>query len=295
MPNWNQILDELKEAGGAHDIVRRKYLRKLSALTKRNVIIYYSGWLQRPGLGAATSVNDADKNGFMTVVHKLDRKKGLDLVLHTPGGEIAATESIVHYLKSMFGTNMRAIIPQLAMSAGTMMACACKSIIMGKQSSLGPIDPQLNGMAAHGILEEINRAFDEIKTDPVRAVIWQPIFAKYQPTLVGECEKAIKWSEELVTTWMKSGMFESESADAIIANILKELGDHALNLNHARHLAIEKCQEIGLKVESLENDPQIQDTVLSVHHACIHTLSGTNAVKIIENQNGNAFIQGLQK
>ena len=40
---------------------------------------------------SATEVNDADKNGFMTAVHGLDRSKGLDLLLHTPGGGTAAT------------------------------------------------------------------------------------------------------------------------------------------------------------------------------------------------------------
>lgn len=73
----------------------------------------------------------------MTVIHQLDRNKGLDLILHTPGGDTAATESIVDYLHNMFGNNIRAIVPQLAMSAGTMIACSCKEIIMGLQSSLG--------------------------------------------------------------------------------------------------------------------------------------------------------------
>jgi len=69
--------------------------------TGRNVIIYYSAWLQKPSI-VGLQVNDADKNGFMTVIHELDRSKGLDLVLHTPGGETAATESLVDYLRSMF-------------------------------------------------------------------------------------------------------------------------------------------------------------------------------------------------
>ncbi|MHB1126932.1 MAG: hypothetical protein ACYC2T_08230 [Bacillota bacterium] len=48
----------------------------------------------------------------------MDRSKGLDLILHTPGGEIAATESLVDYLRSMFGSDIRAIVPQIAMSCG---------------------------------------------------------------------------------------------------------------------------------------------------------------------------------
>ena len=37
----------------------------------------------------------------MSVIHKMERKKGLDLILHTPGGDVAATESLVDYLKEM--------------------------------------------------------------------------------------------------------------------------------------------------------------------------------------------------
>ncbi len=125
--------------------------------TGRNVIVYYSGWLQKSGV-PNSGINDADKNGLMTVIHGMDRKKGLDILLHTPGGEVAATESIVDYLHSMFDTNIRAIVPQLAMSAGTMIACACREIVMGKHSSLGPIDPQFRGIPAHGVVEEFQRA-----------------------------------------------------------------------------------------------------------------------------------------
>ncbi len=46
------------------------------------------------------------------------------------------------------------------------MCLACKSIVMGKQSSLGPIDPQLDGIPTHGIIEEFNRAYEECKSDP---------------------------------------------------------------------------------------------------------------------------------
>ncbi len=294
MPNWHEISEELKQAGSTFDVIRRKYIKELSQKTDRNVIIYYSGWLQKSNI-EGLQVNDADKNGLMTVIHKLDRSKGLDLVLHTPGGDTAATESIVDYLHSMFGNDIRAIVPQLAMSAGTMIACSCKEIIMGQQSSLGPIDPQFGGIPAHGIVEEFKRALSEIKADPMSAAVWQPIIAKYNPTLIGECEKAIDWSEKMVKDWLDRNMLSAEADKAnIIQTIIKELGDHALNKSHARHLSIHKCKDIGLKIVDLESDHDLQDLVLSVHHICIHTLSATNAFKIIENQNGIAFIQSAQ-
>ena len=300
MPNWNQLLDEINDgindAERIHDVIRRRYLKKVFKLTGRNVIIYYSGWLQKENI-AGIEINDEDKNGFMTVIHELDRSRGLDLILHTPGGEMAATESLVEYLRSMFGKDIRAVVPQLAMSGGTMMACACKEIFMGKQSSLGPIDPHYGGIPAHGIVEEFKRAKKEISEDTSSSsiAVWQPIIAKYNPTLVGECEKAIDWSNEMTREWLQTGMFASEqNSDDKINNILKELGDHALTKSHARHLSIERCLEMGLKVCALEDDDRLQDAVLSLHHACMLTFSATRAFKIVENHLGIAFIKAAQ-
>ena len=294
MPNWNQLLDEITSTGSVHDVVRRRYLDKLHEITKRNVIAYYSGWLQRPDLRGA-EINDEDKNGFMTVIHELDRTIGLDLVLHTPGGDTAATESLVHYLRAMFGNDIRAIVPQLAMSGGTMTACACKEIVMGKQSSLGPVDPQFGGIPAHGVVEEFQRAKREIDDNPASIPVWQPIIAKYSPAFIGECEKAIAWSNEMTREWLRTGMFEGEAASDKIDRILQELGDHALTKSHARHLSIERCRQMGLKVRDLEDDHDFQDVVLSLHHACMLTFSATPAFKIIENHRGVAFIKIAQQ
>lgn len=244
-----------------------------------------------PGAG----INDEDKNGFMNAVNGLDRSIGLDLVLHTPGGETAATESLVDYLRQMFDGNIRAIVPQLAMSGGTMMACACKSILMGKQSSLGPVDPQFNGIPAHGVLEEFKKAHEEIRGDMSKIPVWQPIIAKYSPAFIGECQKAVSWSETLVREWLASGMLEQdEKRDEKIERIVEELTNHALTLSHARHLSPATCSDMGLKIEMLEENQPLQDAVLSLHHAYMLTMSQTAAFKIIENHQGAAFIKASQ-
>lgn len=270
MPTWHSLLNEIKARGSTFDVVRRERLKTLAKVTRRNVIIYYSGWLQKPKI-LGTQVTDADKNGFMTVIHGLDRTKGLDLILHTPGGETAATESLVVYLRSMFGNDIRAIVPELAMSAGTMIACACKEIVMGKHSSLGPIDPQFGGIAAHGVVEEFNRAHAEIKADQSRAFVWQPIIAKYSPTLIGECEKAIQWSNEMAREWLVTGMLNSDSdRNAKSERIVNELGDHALTKSHARHLSPSRCRDMGLKVQMLEDDQRLPGRS-AVRSSCLYT------------------------
>jgi len=296
VPNWKEILEEVKAAGSPYDGIRRKYLKNLSEITGRNVIVYYSGWLQKPQLGLKGmdfGINDGDKESFMSVIHGLDRSKGLDLLLHTPGGDTAATESIVDYLRSMFGIDVRAIVPQISMSAGTMIALSCKEIIMGKHSSLGPIDPQINGIPAHGIIEEFTRAGIEIAAAPIKVHLWQPIIAKYHPTLIGECEKAITWSQEMLKEWLISGMFLGDDDASNKANkIVEDLTDHALTKSHARHISARQAkQDLKINVSYLEANNDLQDAVLSVHHACIQTLTDTPAFKIVENHNGIASIQ----
>lgn len=291
MSNWSELVKEIGQLGSGFDVLRRKYIRELSKYTKRNVICYYSGWLQKPEMGAAVAVNDIDKNGLMTAINNLDPSKGLDLILHTPGGDTAATESIVDYIWSTFAGDVRCFVPQMAMSAGTMIACSAREIWMGKHSSLGPIDPHFNGIPAHGVIEEFQRAYKDIVDNPRTIPAWQPIIAKYPPAFLGECEKAITWSNTLVDGWLKRNMLATEpNKDAIVKTIISELGDHAVSLAHNRHLSAGKCKEMGLKVYDLESDQKLQDKVLSVHHIYFHTLSGTPAFKIIENQKGMAFI-----
>lgn len=127
---------EIKNEPGTPIDHLKKYISLLHDKTGRNVIVYYSGWLSLPP-EIPTGINDLDMNGFMAMTYDLDFDKGLDLILHTPGGNVAATESIINYLYKMFNGDVRAIIPQLAMSGGTMISFSCKEIIMGKQSSLG--------------------------------------------------------------------------------------------------------------------------------------------------------------
>ncbi len=230
----------------------------------------------------------------MTAVHGLDRSKGLDLILHTPGGEINATEALVTYLRYAFGGDIRALVPHQAMSAGTMIALACKTVCMGMHSSLGPIDPQVGGAQpapAHGIIEEFNKAEEAFKNNPQEAQVWIPILQKYTPTLLGKCERAVEMAEKIVGDWLVTGMFkDDENREAVRDAILGELGSHKRSLDHSRHYSFEKVRELGICVERLEDNQDLQDALLSVHHAFTVTLSSTGATSIIENHVGAAYL-----
>lgn len=126
MPTWSEILTELKVESAQgnsapFDSVRRKYLSLLSSHTNRNVILYASAFTQKGGAPELQSVTEEDVQGMMEVSHGLDKEKPVDLIIHSPGGSPEAAEGIVEYLHTQF-PEVRVVIPQIAMSAATMIA-----------------------------------------------------------------------------------------------------------------------------------------------------------------------------
>lgn len=292
MPCWSEIMNKVQENGlqKAPDYLIQecnKYLKQIANLTGRNVIAYYSGWLKNNVHEA--SIIETDKNAFMNAVYQMDRDKGLDIILHTPGGDIAATEGIVNYLKSMFDGDIRAIVPQISMSAGTMIAMSSKEIIMGRQSSLGPIDPQINGVACQMVIDEFYKAVDEVKSNPASLGLWQAIISHYGPTYLTVCDDAVKWSEELATKWLTE-----INPDIDMDKIKYVFINHEHSYSHSRHLSKEDCRNAGLNIKDLEDNQDMQEAVLSLHHCYMILCDIIPIVKIVMNQYGRSYVQTKQ-
>ena len=303
MPGWSEILKELATTAkeGPHrdfDTVRRKYLVKLHRHTGRNVILYASGWLQRDNAPPSMiSINDEDMQAFMEVCYKLEGES-LDLILHSPGGSPEAAEAIVSYLRSRF-SDIRVIVPQLAMSAATMIACAADQIVLGEHSSLGPTDPQIliptslgiRAVPAQAVLDQFDQAQQEC-ADPAKLAAWLPMLEQYGPALLVQCESALAMTRELVKTWLESYMFKnSDTGPDKAEDISGWLAGHENFKSHNRHIPRTEAEDRKLAISRLETDQQFQNLVLSVFHSTSHTFTGTDAVKIVENHDGRAFIK----
>lgn len=292
MPNWQEVLEEiLKVQKEGHpspiNLVRKKYLSQLSGYTKRNVIAYYSGFLSSAFAGGI-EISEDDKNGFMLCCHGLDQARGLDLILHTGGGDPYAMDSLVSYLRGIFGDDIRAIVPQIAMSAGTMMAVACKSVVMGKQSCLGPTDPQMNGFPAYAIKRQFERACAEITLNPRVAPAWQPILGQINVSFLEQCNLVMEYAEDFVTRALRENMLKNDTdANAKAVEIAKKLSDLGENKSHSRRFHYADCKDMGLTIEILEEDQKLQDLVLTIHHCYMHGMG--NVVKVIENHEGRAW------
>jgi hypothetical protein len=301
VPTWGEILGELRysptpDGGIDFDGVRRKYLSQLRAYTGRDTIIYYTDWLSSNDPQVMISLEDIQ--ALMEVCKDLSGP-GLDLILHTPGGSPEACASLVNYLRQKF-TDIRVIVPIAAMSAGTMLALACDAVVMGKHSQLGPIDPQMwtgqRYAPSRAIIDQFDRAKSEIAEDPAALQAWFPILQQYGVSLLEECEAAERLGKGLVAEWLKKGMFAHLGADAEAKaeQVAAFFADFPSHQSHSLGITRDAVEAQGLNVVHLEQDQVLQDAVLSVHHASMHTVGGGPAVKLVENHLHRAYVKITQ-
>lgn len=299
MPYWTEVIGEIQDLSStlgleAFDAVRRQYLERLSQHTQRNTILYATCWTQKQDTSGATSINFEDIQGLMAVMPKL-KGESLDLIIHSPGGSAEAVKGMVDYLRMRFKT-VRTIVPNIAMSAASMLACSGNSILMGKHSFLGPIDPQMilptslgtRSIAAQRILQQFNLILNSVTKQPALFTLLN----QYGPDLLIACEHASLLSKELVSRWLQQYMFANDPAKSQKSSeIVAWLGEHDNFKSHGMTISREELKAHGLIIEDLEVDPILQDLVLSVFHATTAMFQVTAALKIIENQDGLTYMK----
>lgn len=300
MPTWGEILTEIGsdwvDPNGTVDLdgLRRKYVLLLRQHTGRNVVTYYTNWMA--ARGGDVSIVLADLHGLMEVFKDLDPSEGLDLILHSPGGDPTAADSLVRYMRAKFD-DVRVVVPVAAMSAATMWALAANRIVMGKQSQLGPIDPQLQtpqGMVPTGaITRTFERAQRECGGDPSRLSGWLPTLQQFFPGLLELCDDSTKLARMLAEEYLRDNMFKGDpSAPDLARSAAEFFANDRVHIAHGRGIHRDQVDHLNMHVEPLESDDRLQDLVLSVHHTYMHTFGIHTAVdKIFENHLGRAMVR----
>ena len=153
--------------------------------------------------------------------HALERSpESIGLVIHTLGGTILAVDHIAHMLRHVQG-KVTVYVPYMALSGGTMIALAADEIVMEPSAILGPVDPQIDGWPAVGILEVVERKPPESVDDE-----WV--------LLAAESRKALKETRDTVRA-----LVDSEAA-------VERLTSGATT--HARPITYGEAHTLGLPV-----------------------------------------------
>lgn len=106
------------------------------------------------GIPFSKFINIEDSEQVLRAIRLTPSDMPIDIILHTPGGLVLASEQIARALEN-HPAKVTAFIPHYAMSGGTMIALSADEIVMDGNAVLGPVDPQIGQYPAASILEVV--------------------------------------------------------------------------------------------------------------------------------------------
>jgi ClpP class serine protease len=143
------------------------------------LLIHRQESLSLLGIPLSRYITIEDSEQILRAIRLTPTDVPIDLILHTPGGLVLATEQIARAL-IRHPAKVTVFVPHYAMSGGTMLALAADEIVMDANAVLGPVDPQLGNFPAASILKlveqkDIDKIGDEmlIMADLSRKAIHQ--------------------------------------------------------------------------------------------------------------------------
>jgi ClpP class serine protease len=151
----------------------------------------------------------------------------IDLLLHTPGGLVLASEQIAYALQAHPG-KVSVLVPHYAMSGGTLLALAADEIVMDEAAVLGPVDPQLGDMPAASLVRVAGRKPLERLDD--RTLV-----------LADVAEKALRHMKQVVRGLVAERL-GAEKADALAEELA---GGH---YTHDDPITLAEARQLGLPV-----------------------------------------------
>src|SRR5262245_1173334 len=140
------------------DLSRSRCLRDLERKRKSRVIalIHRQETMSLLGFPLARFINIEDSEAVLRAVQLTDPDVPIDLILHTPGGLVLASEQMANALVAD-RAKVTVCVPHYAMSGGTLLALAADEIVLAPHAVLGPLDPQVGQFPAISILRAVAR------------------------------------------------------------------------------------------------------------------------------------------
>jgi Serine dehydrogenase proteinase len=206
-----------------------------------------------------------------------DRRKRLAIILHTGGGLVEITERMVNIIRHHY-SEVVFIIPNVAMSAGTIFVMSGDEIMMDYSSCLGPIDPQVERegklVPALSYLIQYDRLIQKAAVGTLTSAEFA-ILSKQDLAELHQFEMARDLSISLLKTWMATYKFKdwvwSKSRNRAITeedreeraeSIATKLMDNELWGSHGRGIPMKVLQgEMKLKIDDFGADPELSKLI----------------------------------
>ncbi|MDP2858609.1 MAG: ATP-dependent Clp protease proteolytic subunit [Bacillota bacterium] len=127
-----------------HDLERKRKSRVITMIHRQEALSFL-------GFAFSRYIDIEDSERLLRAIRMTPDNMPIDLILHTPGGLVLASEQIARALLR-HEAKVTVFVPHYAMSGGTLIALAANEIVMDPNAVLGPIDPQIGQYAAASIL-----------------------------------------------------------------------------------------------------------------------------------------------
>jgi hypothetical protein len=212
-----------------------------------------------------------------------NKRKSLIVLLETDGGSIETTERIADVFRHHYPREILFIVPNQAMSAGTILVMSGDRILMDYYSVLGPIDPQIinkNGqyVPALGYLEKFNELVAKSKKGALSSAELAFLIQKFDPAELHRFEQAREHSVDLLKRWLVQYKFKNwkktETRGIKVTSKMKStraeeiaaiLNDTRRWRSHGRGLSIQVVKnDLKLVVEDFGTDPALAELNTSI-------------------------------
>ena len=217
-----------------------------------------------------------------------DEKPQLDLIIHSPGGTMPATQAIVRALRGRYN-RIRVFIPQRAMSAAAMLTCAADEIIMGGFASLSPtnplvIVPTMGGqmtLPAQAVVDERNELLRRLQGpdatgEDLMSLVSQP------PGLFHDSRRIIADSRLVLGGWIERYSRHPDAPTATTGQHIADwLSDYYRHLGHSSVLTIDDLRRYGLNVTHLNEYPDLLKPCVTAFQAAQVAFMLTESAKIV--------------
>ena len=133
---------------------RYRAIRKLERVRGSRVItlIHRQESISLFGIPLRRFIDVEDSEQVLRAIRLTPDTVPIDLVAHTPGGLVLASEQIARALHR-HPARVTVMVPHYAMSGGTLLALAADEILMDENAVLGPVDPQIGQWPAASIIK----------------------------------------------------------------------------------------------------------------------------------------------
>lgn len=293
MPTYHDLISNEALKNPLELLNRRiQLIQKIEEKTKRPLIVYASDFLKFRNIPSPNGIDDSDILGFSDLIENLEGKY-LDVLIHSPGGLAESAERVVNLFRAKF-EEIRYFVPHSAYSAATLLALSGDTIFMDARGALGPIDPQIfdtftgKYVPAQAVLEGFKRAREIMEKEGYKAMpVYLPLLSKYDFTIFEICQNAINLSKQLALKWLTSYMKLDESKAAKVTEYL--ISTQETHFSHRRGITVQNAREIGLKVEDLSKDNELNEKIWTLYCLLDIFFDRSIAYKIFENSRGTSW------